>query len=182
MPKLDEVKDRVRDDVISAARRELSSQRRERIAAKLKSAPDFAAAAKAQGFEAKDTELIARGRAAAGPRRQPGGRQGRVRAAGERRQRSDHDRQRHGDRPRVEKEEGDAGGVRKAKETFREELLNERRSRFFAAYMAKAKEKMKIEVNSDVVQRIVAMIDQLDRGSESEVPSSEPFEPLTTET
>ena len=36
-----------------------------------------------------------------------------------------------------------------AKETFREQLLSERRNRFFGAYMSKAKQKMKIEVNRE---------------------------------
>ena len=60
VPKLDEVKDRVKEDLIRQRAAELSSQRASAIAASLKSAPNFAAAAKAQGFEAKDTELIAR--------------------------------------------------------------------------------------------------------------------------
>ena len=60
VPKLDEVKDRVKEDVIRQRAAELSSQRAAAIAAALKSAPNFAAAAKAQGVDAKDTELIAR--------------------------------------------------------------------------------------------------------------------------
>jgi hypothetical protein len=40
-----------------------------------------------------------------------------------------------------------------AKDRFREELLNERRNRFFSAYMVKAKQKMKIEVNQESLQR-----------------------------
>ena len=46
---------------------------------------------------------------------------------------------------------------RKAKETFRAEVLNERRGRFFSAYMVKAKDRVKPEINVDVVQRIVSM-------------------------
>ncbi len=42
-----------------------------------------------------------------------------------------------------------------AKDTFRQELLNDRRNRFFSAYMTKAKEKMRIEVNRDALQRLV---------------------------
>src|SRR5207237_671091 len=61
VPKLDEVKDRVRDDVIKMKAAELSKQRAGEIAASLRSAKDFAAAAKAQGLEAKDSQLIARG-------------------------------------------------------------------------------------------------------------------------
>ena len=46
---------------------------------------------------------------------------------------------------------------RKAKETFRAEMLNERRGRFFSAYMAKARGKLDIEINTDVVQRVVSL-------------------------
>jgi hypothetical protein len=42
-----------------------------------------------------------------------------------------------------------------AKERFRAELLNERRGRFFASFMTKAKEKVKIEVKTDVMRRLL---------------------------
>jgi peptidyl-prolyl cis-trans isomerase D len=61
IPTLDEVKDRVRDDVTRAKASELSRARAADIASALKGAPDFAAAAKAQGVEAKETQLISRG-------------------------------------------------------------------------------------------------------------------------
>ena len=67
VPKLDEVKDRVREDVVKIRAAELSKQKAGEIASALRSAKDFAAAAKAQGLEAKDTQLIARG----SPRRNP---------------------------------------------------------------------------------------------------------------
>ena len=60
VPKLDEVKDRVREDVVKQKARDLSKQKAAELAAKLKSAPDFEKAAKAAGVEAKTTELIAR--------------------------------------------------------------------------------------------------------------------------
>jgi len=44
--------------------------------------------------------------------------------------------------------------VRQAKESFRTQLLNEQRELFFASYMSKAKQGMKIQVNSDVARRI----------------------------
>ncbi len=59
VPKVDEVKDRVRDEVVKQKARDLSKQRAAEIAAKLKSAPDFEKAAKAAGVEAKTTDLIA---------------------------------------------------------------------------------------------------------------------------
>src|SRR5207248_947331 len=58
VPKLEEVKDRVRDEVIKQKARDLSTQKAADVAAKLKAAPDFEKAAKAAGVEAKTTELI----------------------------------------------------------------------------------------------------------------------------
>ena len=58
VPMLDEVKERVREDLIKTKATEASKERATAVAAALKSAKDFAAAAKAQGLEAKDTELV----------------------------------------------------------------------------------------------------------------------------
>ena len=41
------------------------------------------------------------------------------------------------------------------KDRFREELLGDRKNRFFSAYMAKAKQKMRIEVNRQALQRVI---------------------------
>jgi peptidyl-prolyl cis-trans isomerase D len=156
VPPLDEVKDRVRDDAIKARATELSKQRGAAIAASLRSAPNFAAAAKAQGFEAKDTELIARGSPLpdigvnkdvenavfglpAGSVSEPiTTRDGTVIARV------------------VERDDVTPEELRLGKEAFREQLLNERRSRFFTSYMAKAKERMDIEIRQDVVTRMLA--------------------------
>ncbi len=61
VPKVDEVKDRVRDEVLKQKARDVSKQKAAEIAAKLKGAPDFEKAAKAAGVEAKTTDLIAAG-------------------------------------------------------------------------------------------------------------------------
>jgi len=42
-----------------------------------------------------------------------------------------------------------------AKPGFNDQLLNDRRNRFFSAYMIKAKQKMKIDVNRDALQKVV---------------------------
>jgi len=155
VPKLDEVKDRVREDVIRTRAAELSKQKAGEIASALRSAKDFAAAAKAQGLEAKDTQLIARGSplpdigvsadvdkvaftlpagGVSDPIATPGGTVI-VRVA--------------------EHEAVTPDALRQAKESFRTQLLGERRNLFFTAYMAKAKQAMKIQVNSDVARRII---------------------------
>jgi peptidyl-prolyl cis-trans isomerase D len=69
MPALDEVKDRVREDLIRARAVDLSRQRAGEIAAGLKGAANFAAAAKAAGFDAKDSQLVTRGAATRSARR-----------------------------------------------------------------------------------------------------------------
>ncbi len=156
VPKLDEVKERVREDVIRARATELSRQRAGQIAAALKAAgANFAAAAKTQGLEAKDTELVARESALPDVGVSPevdkvafslpiGGvsdpittNDGTVIVRV------------------VERDEVTPEEFRPAKETFRGELLNERRNRFYTAYMNRAKEKMEIEINNDVVRKVV---------------------------
>jgi peptidyl-prolyl cis-trans isomerase D len=155
IPKIDEVKDRVREEVLRQKARELSKQKAADIAAKLKASPDFDKAAKAAGVEAKTTELITRdsplpdigvapavGEAAfklpAGATSDPiptdtGTAIVKV----------------------LEKQEATAADLASAKDRFRNELLNDRRGRFFSAYMMKAKQRMKIEVRQETLQRVV---------------------------
>ena len=155
VPKVDEVKDRVREDVIKMKAAELSKQRAGEIASALRAAKDFAAAAKAQGLEAKDTQLIARGsplpdigvspevdKVAFG-----------LPAAGV----SDPIATANGSViVRVaERQDVTPDALRQAKESFRTQLLNEQRELFFASYMSKAKQGMKIQVNTDVARRTV---------------------------
>jgi parvulin-like peptidyl-prolyl isomerase len=52
VPKLDEVRGKVRDELIQVRAVDLAKKKAEEVAAQLKSAPDFAKAAKAAGFEA----------------------------------------------------------------------------------------------------------------------------------
>jgi len=153
VPKLEEVKDRVRDEVVKQKARDLTRQKAAEIAAKLKAAPDFEKAAKAAGLEVKTTDLI--------PRDSPIPDLGQA--------------------PEVdtvafslpvgavsdpvttdnatavvkvlEKQEVSPDEWTNNKDRFREEVLADRRNRFFAAYMTKAKQKMKIEVNREALQR-----------------------------
>lgn len=158
VPPLDEVKDRVREDLIRQRAAELSSQRASEIANALKSASNFAAAAKAQGLEARDTDLIARNsplpdNIGISPDVDKVAFSLPVNAV------SDPIKTSDGTVivKVVEKDPVTPEEFRLAKEQFRAEVLNERRSRFFSAYMNKAKDRLNIEVNSDVVERVVAM-------------------------
>jgi peptidyl-prolyl cis-trans isomerase D len=154
-PKLDEVKERVREDAIRARATDLSRQRATQIAAALKGASDFAAAAKAQGLEAKDTQLQPRDSALADIGVSP--EVDKVAFALPAGAVSDPITTDNGTVivKVLERDEVTPDEFRSAKETFRAELLNERRNRFFAAYMTRAKEKMAITINNDVVRRVV---------------------------
>jgi peptidyl-prolyl cis-trans isomerase D len=155
LPKLDEVKARVKDEVIKQKARELSRQKAAEIAAKLKTAPDFEKAAKAAGFEAKTTELIARdapipdlGAAAAVEEAAFKLPVGAV---------SDPIATDNGTAvvKVLEKKEVTPQELAAAADKFRDELLADRRNRFFSTYMVKAKQKMKIDVNRETLQRVV---------------------------
>jgi peptidyl-prolyl cis-trans isomerase D len=153
VPKVDEVKDRVRDEVVKQKARDLSKQRAAEIAAKLKSAPDFEKAAKAAGVEAKTTDLIAQDspipdlgvapavedaafKLAVGAVSDPIGTDNGTAVI-----------------KVVEKKSVTPEEWTSSKDRFREEILTDRRNRFFSAYMVKAKQKMKIEVNRESLQR-----------------------------
>jgi peptidyl-prolyl cis-trans isomerase D len=158
VPKLEEVTERVRNDLITSRAAEMSRQRASEIAASLKNtaAPAFAAAAKKLGLAAKDTELVARGTALpdigvspevdkvvfalpAGAVSDPiSTSEGTVIV-------------RVDERDEVTPEE-----VRTGREAFRADLLNERRGKFFAAFMNKAKSRITVEIKQDVLRRITA--------------------------
>jgi peptidyl-prolyl cis-trans isomerase D len=155
VPKLDEVKARVKDEVIKQKARDLSRQKAADIAAKLKTAPDFEKAAKAAGVEAKTTELIARdapipdlGAAAAVEEAAFKLPVGAV---------SDPIPTDNGTAvvKVLEKKEVTPQELASATDKFRDELLADRRNRFFSTYMVKAKQKMKIDVNRETLQRVV---------------------------
>ena len=157
VPALDEVKERVRQDAIRAKAADMSRARASEIAAALKTATDFAAAAKAQSVEAKSTDLLIRGSAlpdigisrdvdrvafalpvggVSDPIATPDGTVI-VKA--------------------LERDEVTADELAQGRETLKAELLTERRSRFFTSYMGKAKERVPVEVKNDVMQRLLAL-------------------------
>jgi peptidyl-prolyl cis-trans isomerase D len=155
LPKLDEVKERVRNDLTSARAEELARQKAAELAPKLKTG-DFEKTAKAGGAEVKTSESVTRDgslpdigsgsevldKAFALP-------QGGV---------SDPITVPTGivivkvlEKSAVKPEDFTA-----RKDSFREELLTDRRNRFFTNYMNKAKQRMRIEINPEAVQRSVS--------------------------
>jgi peptidyl-prolyl cis-trans isomerase D len=154
VPKLEEVKDRVREDVIRARATELSRQRAAQVVAALKSASNFTAAAKAQGLEAKETQLIARESALPDIGVSP--EIDRVAFAMKVGEVSDPITTADGTAiVRVaERDDVTPDKLKQAHEAFRAELLNERRGRFFSAYMSTVKEGLNVQVKGDVLRRI----------------------------
>ena len=155
VPKVDEVKERVRSEVVRNKAKEFGLKKAAEVAAKLKGAADFDKAVQAAGFKAQTTEMITRdspipdlGMAAEvteaaftlapGTVSQPiatdtGSAVIKV----------------------LEKQEVTPQELEANKQKFRDDLLADRRNRFFAAYMTKAKQKMRIEVNREAVQKLV---------------------------
>jgi peptidyl-prolyl cis-trans isomerase D len=155
VPKIDEVKDKVRDAVVSQKAQEFAKKKASELAAKVKSAPDFEKAVKAGGFTPESTELITRDSPIPGLGQAPAV----IEAAFSLPQGGVSD-------PIttdtgvaivkvVEKQQVSPEELTNNKDRFREELLGDRKNRFFSAYMAKAKQKMRIEVNRQAVQRVI---------------------------
>ena len=155
MPKFDEVKDKVREVVIKDRARELSRKKATDLAARLKGATDFAAAAKAAGVEAKTTEFLTRDQPVPDLGEAPG-----VLEAAFKLNNGGVTEPIATDNGTaivkvVEKTLVTPEDFNAQKDTFRDQLLADRRARFFSAYMQKAKEKMKIEVNREALQRVI---------------------------
>jgi peptidyl-prolyl cis-trans isomerase D len=160
VPKLEEVKERVREEVVKQKAKDLSKQKAAEIAAKLKSASDFEKAAKAAGVDAKTTDLITRDAPIPDVGNAPAVQDaafampvGSV---------SDAIPTDTGTAivKVVEKQDVTGDEWKNNKDRFREELLADRRSRFFSAYMAKVKQNMErngqIKVNNEALQRAVS--------------------------
>ena len=155
VPKLDEVKERVREEVIKLRARELSRQKAAQLTSTLKTAADFEKAAKAAGSAAETTELITRDA--------PIPQLGIAPAVSDLAFKlpvgavSDPIATDQGTAivKVLEKQEVSPTELLSNKDRFREELLADRKNRFFGAYMVKAKEKMKIQVNRAALQRVV---------------------------
>ncbi len=155
VPKLDEVKARVADDVRQEKAAGMAKQRAAAIATDLKNAKDFAAAAKRAGLEVKTTELVARGTAipdlgiseavdaAAFALPQGGVSDAISTPTGTAIIRV------------VEKVGVTDTEVASGKDVLRDELVNVRRDKFFAAYMQKAKAGLKINIRQDTLARAV---------------------------
>lgn len=155
VPKVDEVKERVRDEMIRQKARDMAKQKATEAAAKLKTAADFDKAAKSAMLDVKTTELLTRD----SPVPDLGNAPELVDAAFALAPGSVSDAIATANGAAIikvlEKQQTSATDLVASKDAFREELLGDRRGQFFAAYMTKAKQKMKIQLNREVLQRVV---------------------------
>ena len=157
IPKIDEVKTRVADDVKNDKAQDMARQRASAIAAELRTAKDFAAVAKKYNLEVKTTELITRGAAipdlgisdaidnAAFALPQGGVSDAIVTPQGTAIVRV------------AEKVDVTDSEIESGKDQMREELVNSRRDKFFGAYMQKAKTGLKITTREDVLARVTGV-------------------------
>ena len=155
LPQLAEVRDKVKDDLTRERAAEVAKTKAAEIAAMLKGASDFAAAAKKAGLEVKTTDLITRGSpipdlgvsadidkvafslpqgAVSDPISTPQG-SAIIRVA--------------------EKAAVSDDQITEGRDQLREELVNQRRDRFFSGYMVEAKKKLDITINQETLQRAV---------------------------
>jgi peptidyl-prolyl cis-trans isomerase D len=155
LPTLDEAKDRVREDLTKQKAKDMALQKATATAATLKGAADWAKAAKAAGVEVKTTELL--------PRESPLPEVGvsqQVDAAAFALPQGGVSDPIVADNAVVvvkvvERKQPTPAELAAGRGQLREETLNDRRGRFFSAYMQKAKMKMKIEVNRENLQKVI---------------------------
>jgi len=153
VPKLDEVKDKVKEDVIRLKAVDIARAKAATMAQAAKS--NFAAAVKAAGVEVKTTDFITRGTALpdvgvspaiddavfalkAGETTAPIATESAVVVAQVK-----------------ERQDVNPANLAADRESLRGQLLEERRGEFFAAYMNKAKQKLKIGFNEAAIRTIL---------------------------
>jgi peptidyl-prolyl cis-trans isomerase D len=153
VPKLEEVQARVRDDVLKNKALEAARQKATEVAGALKGG-NFEAAAKAAGVEVQTTDLISRGAPIGDAGVSPA-----IDAVAFSLPEGSVSDPITTDNGAVvvrvvERQEPSAEEVASGRQGMRDELMNERRGRFFAAYMGKARERMDIRINNQVLAQL----------------------------
>ena len=153
VPKLEEVQARVRDDVLKKKAVDAAQQKAAEVAASLKSG-NFEAAARAAGLEVKTTDLIARGAPVADAGVSPA-----IDAAAFSLQAGGVSDPITTETGAVvikvlERKDPTAEEIAAGRQQTKDELMNERRGRFFSAYMGKARERMTIRINSQLLAQL----------------------------
>jgi peptidyl-prolyl cis-trans isomerase D len=153
VPKLEEVQARVRDDVLKNKALEAARQKATEVAGALKGG-NFEAAAKAAGVEIQTTDLISRGAPIGDAGVSPA-----IDAVAFSLPEGSVSDPITTDNGAVvvrvvERQEPSAEEVASGRQGMRDELMNERRGRFFAAYMGKARERMDVRINNQVLAQL----------------------------
>jgi peptidyl-prolyl cis-trans isomerase D len=166
VPKFDEVKAKVRDDVLKKKAVDAARQRAAAVDAQMKSG-NFDAAAKSAGLEVKTTDLIARGATIADVGVSPAVDSAAfaLPAGGV----SDPivtdtgavivkvlEKTDANTKPAVAAKDAAPAQPPATMDSVRTDLLTERRNRFYASYMSKARERMKVNINREVIAQLVA--------------------------
>jgi len=154
IPKLDEVKAQVREDVLKQKSVDAARQKAASISAALKTG-DFEKAAKAAGLDVKTTELITRGAPIEGATPSPA-----LEAAAFSLPQGSVSDPVVTDKGAailkvVERKDIVADDFAKQKDSLKNEILNERKNKFFAAYMTKARKDMKVHIYRETIAQIV---------------------------
>ncbi|MGE3273593.1 MAG: peptidyl-prolyl cis-trans isomerase [Vicinamibacterales bacterium] len=156
VPELTEVRDAVRADYIGTRAAEIAKERAAGIAESLRGAGDFAAAVKRAGLEVQTTDLITRGASIPGLGVDPAAEDA-VFALGENEISAPITTPQGTAIVRlVERDAVTDAEVAAGRAQLRQELLGERRGRFFSAYMTKAKGQLKIQMYPDVLARLAS--------------------------
>jgi len=156
LPKLDEVKDKVREDLIVDKAVQAARAQAAVLADAASKTGDLVKAAKTAGLEAKTSELVARGAAlpdvGVNPKvdevafsLKPGSVSQPIETSSS-----------AVVIKVLERTEATDAEVAAGREALHREMLTQRRDRFFGAYMTKAKQQMRIDVNREALQRVVA--------------------------
>ncbi len=155
VPKLDEVKDKVREDVIKAKAMDLAKAKAAALAEAARKV-GFAAAAKAAGAPVRNTDFIARGASLPDV-----GVSGAVDNAVFALKPGDISSPIVTDNAIVvadvkDRQDVTADQLAKGRDDLRTELLQQRRQDFFTAYMTKVKTGMKIQYNDNAIKTLLA--------------------------
>jgi peptidyl-prolyl cis-trans isomerase D len=153
VPELDEVRGRAREDLVRSRAVDTARERAAALAPKLR-AGKFEAAAKTAGLEVRTTELIPRGSPIPDVGISP-----EIDAVVFDLPASAVSEPIHTERGAaivrvVERKEVTDEEIAAGRQALRDELLNERRNRFYAAYMAKARENMRIQQNPALIAQL----------------------------
>ncbi len=155
LPALDEVREQVRAALLTEKARAMAHERAAALAPRLKTAADFEAIAKAGGHMAETTELLTRD--AALPSLGPAPAVLSAAFSMDVDAVSDPLETESGVAivKVLEKDEVTPDELAEGLGAFREQLLQERRDRFFSAYMSKVKQGLRIQVNREALRLIV---------------------------